>query len=146
MKKSRDKTRFFSDQYSYLKTKSPAQCKDLMSSSTDEGMLLSHKMLVGPQVSFQRKHVPFLSLMEYSKMVNGVFCYSTLDLLANKVLVVLFQNQIWLYGHAYISVLLLCLSVSRHVIFIYAPYDLDDSFNLSSPMFRCPVSCCSRCN
>jgi hypothetical protein len=32
------------------KTKSPAQCKDLMSSNTDEGMLLrvSHKILVGP--------------------------------------------------------------------------------------------------
>jgi len=84
--------------------------------------------------------------MEYSKMVNGVFFYSTLDLLANKVLVVLFQNQMWLYGHDYVSVLLLCLSVSRHVIFIYAPYDLDDSFNLSSPMFRCPFSCCSQCN
>jgi hypothetical protein len=34
---------------SYLKTKSPAQCKDLMSSNTDEDMLLSHKILVGPQ-------------------------------------------------------------------------------------------------
>ena len=57
----RQQTCSCSDQYSYLKTKSPAQYKDLMRSNTDEGMLLSHKILVGPQ---SHSKVPFPSLRE----------------------------------------------------------------------------------
>jgi hypothetical protein len=67
----RQQTCSCSDQYSYLKTKSPAQCKDLMSSNTDEGILLSHKILVGPQ--------------SHSK--GNTSLYSRPDLLTNMVLV-----------------------------------------------------------
>ena len=47
----RQQTCSCSDQYNYLKT---AQCKNLMSSNTDEGMLLSHKILVGRQSHSKR--------------------------------------------------------------------------------------------
>jgi hypothetical protein len=49
--KQKDKEDTQKYQYSYLKT---AQCKNLMNSNTDEGMLLSHKILVGRQSHSKR--------------------------------------------------------------------------------------------